>query len=243
VYAFSDLATAAYCPRQLYYRRGDDRSPPPAIADRRALAFRYPDLLDADDATLRDLPIERPPAAYRRTLRETRDRLSDRPLSGRDGGAAGGDGSGSRDLWGALVDPVARETCLLGRRCRGVVHKLIESGVPAPVHVSPGDPPDRGVWEPQSVRSIAAAKALSYAIETPVDHAVVEYPAHGVVRTVRITTRRRAAYRRAAEAVASLDADPPSRIDDRSKCAACDYSDRCGVRTRSLRSLLGLEPS
>ena len=51
--AFSDLATAAYCPRQLYYRRREgDRSTPATVRDRIDLAYRYPELADASDATL-----------------------------------------------------------------------------------------------------------------------------------------------------------------------------------------------
>jgi CRISPR-associated exonuclease Cas4 len=94
------------------------------------------------------------------------------------------------------------------------------------------------VWEPQRVRAVAAAKALSWEREATVDRALVEYPAHGVVRTVRLTTRARATYRRALRAVRSLDGPPP-RLRDTAKCEPCDYRDRCGVPTRSMRSLLG----
>jgi len=66
---FSDIARAAYCPRQLYYaRREDDRAVPGEVRARIDLAFRYPTLVDAPDATLRRLPIRRSPAAYRRNL-------------------------------------------------------------------------------------------------------------------------------------------------------------------------------
>mgnify|MGYP000536634911 CR=1 FL=1 len=33
---------------------------------------------------------------------------------------------------------------------------------PTPTIVSPGDPPDAGVWKPHSVQAVAAAKALAW---------------------------------------------------------------------------------
>jgi len=213
---FSDLRTAAYCPRQLYYaRRDDDRGPPEAVDCVRALANRYPELLDADDAMLADLPVAVPPEIYRERLRALRE----------------------RPLWDDLTDPAAGETLLTGRDCRGVAHKLLADPL-RPVLVSSGDPPDRGVWAPQSVAAVAAAKALAYERERRVETAVVEYPAHAVVRTVRLGTRRKAAYRRALRTVRAMDGPPP-RVDDRSKCEACDYRQECGVPTRTLSSLLG----
>ena len=72
---FSDVARAAYCPRQLYYAcRDDDRAVPSEARARIDLAFRYRTLVDASDATLRRLPIRRSPAAYRRNLDRLRDR-------------------------------------------------------------------------------------------------------------------------------------------------------------------------
>jgi len=210
--AFSDLATAAYCPRQLYYaRREDDRAPPPGVARLAADAFRYPEILDgaapATDAVSS--------AEYRERLRAIRARDPQR--------------------FAALVDPPERSVVVTGRDCRGVVDKVLPGPIPA--LVSPGTPPETGVWEPQSVRAVAAAKALANRERTPVERAVVEYPAHAVVREVSLTTRRKAAYRRALRAVRSLDGPPP-RLDDDAKCEACDYRAECGVPTRSLRSLL-----
>lgn len=214
---FSDLRVAAYCPRKLYYRRQEpDRSPPDAVADRRALAFEYPELLDADDDSLTARPIDVPPAVYRRRLRALRR---------------------ERDDWETIADPVERNVPLSGRECHGIVHKLLVDP-PRPAIVSPGDPPDDGVWKPHAVQAVAAAKALAWERERPIESAVVEYPAHGVVRTVSLSVRRKAAYRAALRAARELDG-PPGRIDNRSKCAACEYGDQCGVRTRTLRSLLG----
>jgi CRISPR-associated exonuclease Cas4 len=214
---FTELGTAAYCPRQLYYRRKHDDGEPPAAAGAvRELAFRYPELLEpATDLT--DEPIAVAPAAYRTRLGATRDRL---------------------DCWGRLVDPAARDRRLSGKDCRGLVHKVI-TDPPRPVVVSPGRPPDRGVWTPQAVRATAAAKALAWERERAVDVAIVEYPAHGVVRRVRLTTRRKAAYRRALSTAESLDGPPP-RLEDDDRCAACEYREECGTRTRSLRSRLSL---
>ena len=214
---FTDLATAAYCPRQLYYRRrDDDPGPPDDVAAVRALAFRYPELL-APGTSLADEPVAVTPTQYRSNLGSAKARL---------------------DCWTELVDPADRDVLLEGKDCRGVAHKLLAEP-PRPVVVSPGRPPERGVWEPQSVRATAAAKALAWERGRPVKHAVVEYPAHGVVRRLRLTTARKAAYRRALRTVRSLDGPPP-RLDDDARCAACDYRTECGTKTASLRSRLGL---
>ena len=215
---FSDLAAAAYCPRQLYDRRQeDDRAVPESARERIDLAFRYPELVDAPDATLRRLPIHRSPAAYRRNLTRLRN----------------------REEYDRLVDPGEERAFLAGRDCHGIVHKLlagIDGDPPVPVLCSPGEPPENGVWGPQSVRAVAAAKALSWERERCVDRVLVEYPAVGVVRTVRLTTRRKAAYRRALRAARAIDG-PPARVDD-DRCSACEYRETCGTGRRSIRSLL-----
>lgn len=216
--AISDLARAAYCPRQLYYARQEcDRTPPESVRERISLAHRYDDLRNADDAALRDLPISPPPEAYREALTALAE----------------------RDDWSALSREYERDVYLDGRDCHGVAHKLLDGDPPTPTLVSPGRPPERGVWEPQRVRAVAVAKALSWEVEETVPRALVEYPTHGTVRTVRSTTGNRAAYRRTLRTVRELDGPPP-RVDDRAKCDPCDYHEECGVRTRSLRSLLGL---
>ena len=229
---FTDLSRATYCPRQLYYaRRDDDRKPPPEAVERRNLAFRYPQLRDADDATLVAEPTDLAPSEYRRAL----DRLAE------------------RDDWERLVDPVGRMVRLDGKDCRGVAHKVLEPGgetdgdgddggpdaLPTPVVVSPGSPPENGVWEPQRVRAVAAAKALAWERERDVARALVEYPARAVVRSVALTTRNKAVYRRALRTVRAVDGPPP-RLRDTAKCGSCDYRERCGVKTRSMRSILGL---
>jgi CRISPR-associated exonuclease Cas4 len=218
---FSDLARAAYCPRQLYYaRRDDDRGPPPDVAERQQLAFRYAELRHASDETLGALPIEVDPAAYRTAL----------------------DGLATRDDFEALCNPAARDVLLTGKDCRGVVHKLLAGDAetpPTPVLVSPGTPPAQGVWEPQVVRAVAAAKALAWERERVIPRVLVEYPTRGVVRRVQLTTRKKATYRLALRTVRRVDGPPP-RLRGSDKCDSCDYRDQCGVKTRSLRSLLGL---
>lgn len=219
--AASDLGRAAYCPRQLYYaRERDDREPPVEVLQRRELAFRYPELRDADDTELRSLPLAVPAEEYRENLDDL---------------AAGG-------LWDRLVEPTERNALLHGKDCRGIAHKLLAGGTeqaPIPVLVSGGIPPPEGVWEPQSVRAVALAKALAWTREREVPRAVVEYPAAGVVRSVRLTTRKKARYRELLRTVRTLERPPP-RLDDDAKCESCDYREDCGVKSRSLRSLLGL---
>ena len=214
---FTDLSTAAYCPRKLYYRRrDDDHGPPDDVAAIRELAFRYPELL-APETDLSAAPIAVTPTQYRSNLGSAKARL---------------------DCWSRLVDPADSDVLLEGKDCRGVAHKVL-ADPPRPVIVSAGRPPERGVWEPQAVRATAAAKALAWERETPVSGAIVEYPAYGRVRRVRLTTGRKAAYRRALRTVESLDGPPP-RLDDEARCKPCEYREECGVRTRSLRSRLSL---
>lgn len=212
---FADIALAAYCPRKLYYASRDDRDPPRAYETARTLARSYPDLLVASDAALTTMNLSVPPPTFRANLRRTRDRL---------------------DAWPSLVDPAETDVFLRGKDAHGRVEKVLTDPL-APVLVSPGEPPPTGVWQPQSVRAVAAAKALSWREETPVDRAFVEYPRHGVIRRAGITTRRIGDYRRALGAARDVD-EPPARLHDRAKCEPCEYADRCGVRTRSLRSLL-----
>jgi len=126
---FSGLSRAAYCRRQLYYaRRDDDRGPSPEAEARQALAFRYDELREADDATLADLPIECSPTAYREAI-ETLSTRAD---------------------WEQLCEPVARDYHVEGKDCHGRIHKLLAGDPPMPTVISPGTPPEQGVWEPQS---------------------------------------------------------------------------------------------
>ncbi|WP_435099077.1 CRISPR-associated protein Cas4 [Halarchaeum sp. P4] len=209
---FSDLATAAYCPRQLYYRRrDDDRGLPESVERTQALAHEYPTLVEASDTALAGLVVPKP-AEYRARLGAVMTR------------------------WPALVAPAETDVLLTGKDCRGMVAKVLSDPL-APTLVSPGNPPEQGVWEPQKVRAVAAAKALAWREEESVSRAYVEYPRHGVVREVTVSTRAKAAYRRVLRTVRRMDG-PPSRLGDDAKCGACEYRTECGVRTRTLASLL-----
>lgn len=215
--SFSDLRVAAYCPRKLYYRRQEpDRSPPEIVGERRALADRYDELIDYTDDRLDSLPIGLDPTTYRETLKRTRREC---------------------DWFEAVLDPVERNVPAYGRECHGIVHKVLSEPL-RPSLISPGSPPETGVWEPHSVQAVAAAKALAWEHGTAVDRAVIEYPAYGQLRTISLTTRRKARFRSVLETVRTLDG-PPGRIENQDKCSPCEYSETCGVRTRTLRSLLG----
>ncbi|WP_255151202.1 hypothetical protein [Halorarius halobius] len=215
MHAFSDLATAAYCPRKLYYRlREGDHTVPETVRERRSLAFRYPELRDPDDDLSRE-PIAVTPTQYRTNLACARERL---------------------DAWDALANPPRTNVLLEGREARGIAHKVLEDPLAVSV-VSAGDPPDEGAWRPQTARAVAAAKALSWEEEVEVGHAYVEYPAHGVVRKLPLSTRRKAIYREAVTRADAIDG-PPARLSDDARCDPCEYREECGVTTRSLRSLL-----
>ncbi len=222
MHAFTDLETSAYCPRKLYYRRTrGDEEPPEEAAEAarriREIAFRYPELLDPTS----EMPpeVEATPTQFRTRLSCARERFD-------------------HEVWSGLAEPDARDVFLEGKEARGIAHKVF-GDPPTPSLVFAGEPPDRGVWEPQGVRAVAAAKALAWERQRPVERAFAEYPAYGVVREVRLTTRRKAAYRRAVRVAESMDG-PPARVDSDGKCRACEYRATCGTRTRSLRSLLGL---
>jgi CRISPR-associated exonuclease Cas4 len=216
VESFTDLATATYCPRKLYYRRREGgHEPPPEVLERRELAFRYPSLRAAEEV-LADAPLAATPTQVRANLGSAAARL---------------------DCWDALADPPARDVFLEGKDARGIAHKVLEEPL-CPSIVSAGDPPEQGAWAPDSVRAVAAAKALAWERQRPVERAFVEYPAHGIVRDLSLTTRRKARYRESLRVAETLDG-PPSRVDNDEKCVACEFSDDCGVRTRSLLSRLG----
>ena len=218
MHSFRDVETAAYCPRKLYYRRKspDPEETPESVEAVRDLAFRYEQLL-ADDGAIRQAPIAVTPTQYRSRLGCARARL---------------------DCWDELVDPAGRDALLEGRDCRGIAHKLLDTEPPSLSLAFAGQPPETGVWKPQSVRLMAAAKALSWEREAGVEQVVAEYPAHGLVREIEVDARRTAVYRSAVRTAEAVDG-PPARTSNRSKCEPCEYQAECGVKTRSLRSLLG----
>lgn len=212
---FRDVETAAYCPRKLYYRRREPYQPAPdRVQSVRAIACAYERHYESPQA-LHRAPLAVAPETFRRRIDAARERL---------------------DAWPELVDPLATDRFLEGKDARGVTHKVLADPL-APSLVFAGAPPDDGVWEPQSVRLVAAAKALAWEHERPVDVAFAEYPAHGVVRRVELTVRRTGAYRRALRVAESIDG-PPERVASDAKCDPCEFADQCGVRTRSLGSML-----
>lgn len=214
MHAFRDLETAAYCARKLYHRRRDADVDVPDVSDVRSLAFEYEHLLDVDAALLA-APIEVSPGVFRDRITATRRDL---------------------DAWDELADPPHRNAFLEGKDCRGVAHKVLEDPI-APSLVFAGRPPEEGVWEPQSVRLVAAAKALSWERERSVERAYAEYPSRGVIREIALTTRRTGAYRRALRTTDSIDG-PPARVANDAKCEPCEYCESCGPETRSLKSVL-----
>ncbi len=215
MHAFRDIETAAYCPRKLYYRRQDPKETerPSIVAERRDLAFEYQRLLDGEG--LETAPIEVTPTQFRSRLGCARAQLA---------------------RWDELVSPAEREAFLSGRECRGIAHKRL-ADPPSLSLVFAGEPPDNGVWRPQSARLVAAAKALAWEEKTAIDTVYAEYPAYGVIRRVDVDARRTAAYREAVRIADSIKG-PPARIDNDSKCEPCEYRGECGVRTRSLLSRL-----
>jgi CRISPR-associated exonuclease Cas4 len=220
VHAFRDLEVAAYCPRKLYYRRRspDEETVPAVVGERRELAYEYERLL-ANSERLREAPIEVTPTQFRSRLGSARARL---------------------DRWDELRDPAGTDVFLSGRECRGIAHKLLRSSSnpPSLSLVFTGKPPEQGVWQPQSVRLMAAAKALSWEEKTAVESVYAEYPACGAIRRVDVDARRTAAYREAVRIADSIDG-PPARQRNDAKCEPCEYRPECGVKSRSLRSLLG----
>lgn len=210
----SDLSLAAFCPRKLYYARDTERTPPPEYQDALDVSRQYGAVFGPTD----DVPADKlavHPATFREALGAARDSLP---------------------AWASLVDPERTEVTLAGKDVHGRVAKVLEEPL-APALVSPGAPPETGVWRPQAVKAVGAAKALSWERGSAVEKAYVEYPRHGVIRSVALTTRKKAAYRRTLRTVRSLTGPPP-RLDDDAKCESCRFADQCGVRTRSLKSLL-----
>lgn len=214
---FREVAVAAYCPRKLYYRRRASEAelePPDEVERVRDLAYRYPTLL-ADDDALAAAPVEVTPTQFRSRLGAAKARLED---------------------WAALADPAERDVLVDGADCRGRIHKRLPG--PGLSLVFAGEPPEHGVWQPQTVRLVAAARALAAERDASVERVYAEYPAHGVVRAVTVDRRRRGAYRAALRTARSIDG-PPARTQQRAKCEACDFAGRCGVSTASLLSKLG----
>lgn len=211
---FAALAQAAYCRRKLFYRRQENRTGPMPTGEADRLARQYPALIAR---TIEQNCLATDPESVSRALATARDRF---PL-----------------LWPHLLNPSAEDLEIRGRQCHGRVSKLLACDPPTVTIVTGGKPPSEGVWHHQTVRAVAASLALAAERGVSPERALVEYPRHGVIRSVPIDSRRRAAYRRTLEAVRSLG-EPPPRTENDAKCRSCEYRQRCRGRTRSLRSLL-----
>ncbi len=218
MHGFRAVETAAYCPRKLYYRRQspEEISIPDAVEQRRELAFNYEHLL-ADEDALAEAPLEVTPTQFRSRVGCAKAKFPE---------------------WEQLVNPADRDTYLRGRDCHGIAHKLLNTDDPSLSMVFAGEPPETGVWKPQSVKLMAAAKALSWELQEEIQFVFAEYPAYGVIRRVPVDARRTADYREAVRVADSIDG-PPARVTNRSKCQHCEFAGQCGVKTRSVRSLLG----
>ncbi|MFB6103689.1 MAG: hypothetical protein ABEJ57_01200 [Halobacteriaceae archaeon] len=210
--SLGELGVAAYCPRQLWYRRRDEGEPTRARTAR-ALALQYPSLR-AETVAPDGLAV---PVA---TVAARLDRVA----------------AAFPDAWPELSAPSATDVRLEGRAVRGEVAKVLATDPPVPTIVAGGAPPTDGVWNSHGVRAVGAMQALSWERDRSVERAFVEYPRHGVVRAVTPTARRRARFRRVQSVVASMT-EPPSRVANDAKCSACAYRAECGVRTRALSSL------
>lgn len=218
MHGFREVETAAYCPRKLYYRRlnPEPEETPTVVETRRELAFRYDELL-TDDEALQTASVEVTPTQFRSRLGSAKARFHE---------------------WGHLLEPRERDVYLRGRECHGIVHKVLDTSSPSVSLVFGGQPPETGVWKPQSVRLMAAAMALSWEHNQEVEHVFAEYPAYGVIRKVPVDARRKADYREAVGVANSIDG-PPARVTNHSKCGNCEFRGQCGVKTRSARTLLG----
>jgi len=175
--SFSDLRTAAYCPRKCYYQRllpgrgpraaarsrGDSSSPP-----------RYDELLEA------------PPGP------SSPNRSPSRPFATASGWRRPGSTRGTGSM-GAPPCPCRSG----GVRDRPALSGHRPQGARGPARAGAdlvGEPPETGVWTSQSVHAVAAAKALAWEHQVSVERAWLEYPAYGVIRSIDLTTRRKAQY-------------------------------------------------
>lgn len=210
----SALSLGAYCLRKLHYRQECGWDDGADQTTTRSLASKYPALLSGRVPRNR---LGSNPDSVAAALRGSRDRLP--------------------AVWPTLRDTAPSRNRLQGQDCSGIAARVIDTDPPVPTFLSSGQPPAEGVWHRHSVRAVGLAKALAWERHCTVARTLVEYPRFGVIRSVPLTGRRRAAFRRVLRAVKTMD-DPPSRTDDTAKCESCEFRDRCGVRSRSLRSRL-----
>jgi CRISPR-associated exonuclease Cas4 len=226
VFHISRVRNAVYCGRQAYYesRREACHIPSPETRLLREVAYLYPTVVGSPDDAVRraretagvDVSLDLTDVSD--ALREVRD--------------------GRPSVWNAVARPDREERYVEGERLRGTVDKLSfgEEGVTVSL-VKTGEPPARGVWSSERVEATAVNRLASTVGE--VERVVVEYPRVGALREVEIGRDDERALGRALETLEYIeDGVPPARTDDRSKCEPCDFTEECGVETRSLLTRL-----
>ena len=186
--AFTELSKGTQRPRRSRSTRRENgccHESAEDVPERIDLAFQYGRLRQADPEVLATLPTVVSPEQYQQALH----RLTD------------------RDDWTELIDPTGRRVYVDGQECHGTVDKLLRESdaPPKPSIVSSRSPPVIGVWQSDAVRAVAAATALGHERDQTIPWAIVEYPAAGVVRDVRLTARRKATYRRVLRTIQSAD--------------------------------------
>ncbi|MFP4189079.1 MAG: Dna2/Cas4 domain-containing protein [Halobacteriales archaeon] len=222
----SQVRNAVYCGRQAYYesQREACRLPSPETRVLRELAYVYPTVVESPDEAVRHacevagVEVEIDVSDTSEKLAEVRDK---RP-----------------SVWDDIARPDREERYVESDRLRGTVDKLSfgEDGVTVSV-VKTGEPPARGVWSSARIEAAAVRRLVS--ARHDVRRVVVEYPRVGAVREVEVGRDDERALGRALEKLEDIkEGVPPARTDNRAKCESCEFSDECGVETRSLLTRL-----
>lgn len=221
----SEVRNAVYCGRQAYYesRRDACRVPSPETRVLREVAYLYPTVVESPEDAVRracetagvEADLDLSDAAE--TLAEERD---EKPR-----------------VWDAVARPDREERYVESEGLCGTVDKLsFGDGVVASV-VKTGEPPRNGVWRSERVEAAAVRRLVE--TEGEVEDIVVEYPRTGALRRVEVGRDDERSLKRALETLDEIEEGvPPARTDDRAKCEPCDFTDECGVETRSLLTRL-----
>ena len=190
----------------------------------RELAYVYPTVVESPDEAVRlacdvaGVEVEIDPSHAAEALAEVRDK---RPA-----------------VWDDIARPDREERYVEGDRLQGTIDKLSfgDDGVTVSV-INTGEPPARGVWSSERVEAAAVRRLASTVGE--IHRVVIEYPHVGAVREIDVGRDDERALERALETLEDIEEGvPPARTDNRAKCEACDFSDDCGVETRSLLTRL-----
>jgi CRISPR-associated exonuclease Cas4 len=226
VFHISRVRNAVYCGRQAYYESQREACPIPSPETRvlREVAYLYPTV------------IESPGEAVRRACETAGVGVS---LDLTDAAGALADAREKRpSLWETVARPDREERYVEADGLCGTLDKLSfgDDGVTVSL-VKTGEPPARGVWSSERVEATAVRRLASTVGE--VRRVVVEYPRVGALREVGVGRDDERALERAMEKLEDIEeGNPPARTDDRAKCEPCDFSEECGVETRSLLTRL-----